>query len=125
MIHGEDVARAILAVHADFARAAGERWILTDLRVYDWWDVVSAWSADASLSSPSPSSPSAAVSGTAVEGQDRQERGNALPHARWVRELMDETGVRALPRSPEQLGRAMDGREFWDTFGLEPVRGRM
>lgn len=97
MIHGEDVSRAVLAVHANFALASGQRWLLTDLRVYDWWDIVSAWSSPA----------------------------EEHPHARWVRELMSETGVRGLPRSPEKIGRAMDSREFWDTFGLEPVRGRM
>ncbi|KAF5309303.1 hypothetical protein D9758_019053 [Tetrapyrgos nigripes] len=43
MIHGIDVARAILAVHANFSKASGERWLLTDGRVYDWWDLASAW----------------------------------------------------------------------------------
>ena len=43
MIHGSDVARAILAVHAHFDRATGERWMLTDGRVYDWWDLAYAW----------------------------------------------------------------------------------
>ncbi|KAI9621125.1 hypothetical protein H4Q26_013323 [Puccinia striiformis f. sp. tritici PST-130] len=43
MIHGLDVARAILAVLDRFALAAGQRWILTDQRVYDWWDLASAW----------------------------------------------------------------------------------
>ncbi|KAI0661845.1 hypothetical protein C8Q70DRAFT_681992 [Cubamyces menziesii] len=93
LIHGLDVARAILAVHAQFDRAAGERWLLTDLRVYDWWDLASAW------------------------GEEGKQ-------ARWVRELMQEEGLRALPRSPEVIGRAMDSREFWTTFGLEPVKGR-
>ncbi|KAH9885793.1 hypothetical protein C8Q73DRAFT_749120 [Cubamyces lactineus] len=93
LIHGLDVARAILAVHAQFDRAAGERWLLTDLRVYDWWDLAAAW------------------------GEEGKQ-------ARWVRELMQEEGLRALPRSPEVIGRAMDSREFWTTFGLEPVKGR-
>lgn len=34
MIHGLDVARAILAVHSQFSLAAGSRWIVTDGRVY-------------------------------------------------------------------------------------------
>ena len=93
LIHGLDVARAILAVHAQFDRAAGERWLLTDLRVYDWWDLAAAW------------------------GEEGKQ-------ARWVRELMQEEGLRALPRSPEVIGRAMDSREFWTMFGLEPVKGR-
>jgi len=46
LIHGLDLARAILAVHSDFPKAAGQRWLLTDGRVYDWWDLASAWGAD-------------------------------------------------------------------------------
>ncbi|KAI0754557.1 hypothetical protein C8Q80DRAFT_1093917 [Daedaleopsis nitida] len=94
MIHGMDVARAILAVHEHFDRAAGERWLVTDGHVYDWWDWAAAW------------------------GEEGKQ-------TRWVRELMNEAGVRALPRSPEVIGRGMDSREFWNTFELEPVRGRL
>lgn len=43
MLHGLDVARAILAVHDQFHIAAGSRWIVTDGRTYDWWDLASAW----------------------------------------------------------------------------------
>ncbi|PIL23160.1 hypothetical protein GSI_14469 [Ganoderma sinense ZZ0214-1] len=45
MIHGlpVDVSRAVLAVHARFDRASGQRWLLTDGWVYDWWDLASAW----------------------------------------------------------------------------------
>ncbi|KAJ7472703.1 hypothetical protein FB451DRAFT_1089591 [Mycena latifolia] len=46
LIHGADLARAILAVHSDFSKAAGQRWIITDGRVYDWWDLASAWGTD-------------------------------------------------------------------------------
>lgn len=77
----------------------GERYLLTDLRVYDWWDLAAAWA----------SASSGAVSVDAGE---------------WVLELMEETGVRALPRAPEVLGRAMDSREFWSTFGLRPEVAR-
>ncbi|TFK83736.1 hypothetical protein K466DRAFT_497870 [Polyporus arcularius HHB13444] len=94
MIHGLDVSRAILAVHGNFERAAGERWLLTDGRVYDWWDWASAW------------------------GEEGKQ-------TKWVRELMNEEGVHALPRTPEVIGRGMDSREFWDTFDLEPVKGRL
>ncbi|EKM58570.1 uncharacterized protein PHACADRAFT_90130 [Phanerochaete carnosa HHB-10118-sp] len=95
MIHGIDVARAILAVHDNFRLATGQRWMLTNTRVYDWWDLAATWGTDA-----------------------ENKRG---PQARWVRELMREEGVRALPRTPEQIGRALDSRDFWDTFELEPV----
>ncbi|KAI0819267.1 hypothetical protein BC628DRAFT_1333340 [Trametes gibbosa] len=94
MIHGLDVARAVLAVHAHVDRASGQRWLLTDARVYDWWDLASAW------------------------GEEGKQ-----PH--WVQELIREAGIRGLPRTPEIIGRAMDSREFWETFELEPVKGRL
>ncbi|KAG8685357.1 hypothetical protein FRC09_014794 [Ceratobasidium sp. 395] len=36
---------------------------------------------------------------------------------RWVLELMDEHGVRVLPRGGEVLERVLDGAEFWTAFG--------
>lgn len=61
MVHGFDVARAIMAVRDQFNLAVGSRWIVTDGRVYvscidmfflnfffiryDWWDLASAWGA--------------------------------------------------------------------------------
>ncbi|KAF7289644.1 hypothetical protein HMN09_01326800 [Mycena chlorophos] len=98
LLHGEDLARAILAVHHDFSKAAGQRWLLTDERVYDWWDLASAWRA---ASSPPDDAP-----------------------ATWVRELMREEGVPVLPRDSAYLGRVLDSREFWETFGLAPVKAR-
>ncbi|KAF8625268.1 hypothetical protein AX15_005472 [Amanita polypyramis BW_CC] len=97
MIHGIDVSRAILAVHGNFSKAAGQRWILTDSRVYDWWDLAAAW-------------------GTKSDPE---------PQARWVRELMQENDIRALPRNVELLGRALDSREFWETFDLSPIKTRL
>lgn len=109
MIHGEDVSRAILAVHSNFTPAIGQRWLLTDGRFYDWWDLASAWGETESKLKP-----------------NEAEHGGRGPQARWVRELMLEYGIRALPRSVEQIGsRGMDSREFWDTFALEPVRARL
>ncbi|CAL1717248.1 unnamed protein product [Somion occarium] len=114
MIHGEDVSRAILAVHGNFEPAIGQRWILTDQRVYDWWDLASAWGETESKEKSQ-----------SEESGSNGDEGRG-PQARWVRELMVETGVRALPRSPEQMvGRALDSREFWDTFKVEPVRARL
>lgn len=109
MIHGIDVARAILAVHENFELATGKRWLLTNNRVYDWWDLAAAWGTEF----------------TTVKGQAQPPTSSAKrdkgPHSRWVRELMREQGVRALPRAPELLGQALDSRDFWDTFKLEPV----
>jgi hypothetical protein len=38
LIHGLDVARLVIAVNSKFT--PGQRWLVTDLRVYDWWDLV-------------------------------------------------------------------------------------
>lgn len=114
MIHGIDVARAILAVHEQFPKASGQRWLLTDGRVYDWWDLASAWGSGPTSSTESDP--------TSTQSDPSEDRG---PQASWVVSLMRETGVRALPRSNESLGRALDSREFWETFGLTPLKGRM
>ncbi|KDR68548.1 hypothetical protein GALMADRAFT_78443 [Galerina marginata CBS 339.88] len=108
MVHGIDVARAILAIHGDFDKASGQRWLLTDGRVYDWWDLASAWGSPAS--------------GPEASKTTDPEQG---PQATWVRELMTETGVRALPRDVQCLGRALDSRDFWNTFGISPLRPRL
>ncbi|GJJ08166.1 hypothetical protein Clacol_002374 [Clathrus columnatus] len=115
LIHGVDVARSIIAVHRQFDKAAGSRWILTDRRViykrlgvhgvfprYDWWDLANAWGDG---------------------GADSEEVKG--PQPQWVGELMNQNGLRALPRSPDILGKSLDSREFWFTFGLEPVKGRV
>jgi len=104
LIHGADIARAILAVHHNFDGAQGQRWILSDGRVYDWWDLASAWGS--------------ASSDTTLATSPKDEHG---PQASWARELMDESGIRALPRNVELLGRALDSRDFWKTFNLSPV----
>jgi len=98
-VHGLDVAQSVLAVHREPKLAAGQRWLITDGRVYDWWELASAWG-------------SVGV-------------GSGGVHARWVQELMEETGVRALPRSPETMGRGLDSRDFWQTFGIFPLRARL
>jgi hypothetical protein len=89
MIHGKDVARAIVAMHGKFAVG---RWLLTDMRVYDWWDLASAWGS---------------TNGSTA----------TRDHSQWVRELMVEKGIKALPRTPEAMGgKALDSREFWEEY---------
>ncbi len=105
MVHGLDVSRAIIAVHTNFTKAVGQRWSLTDGRVYDWWDLASAWGTR------KPDTP--------------LEPDSCDPQARWVCELMREHDIRALPRNVELLGRALDSREFWETFGLNPLKPRL
>ena len=106
LVHGLDVARVIIAVHFSSLPSSakrGERYLVTDLRVYDWWDLVAAWGLPGREGS--------------VELAGEQPR--------WVMELMEERGIRSLPRTPEELGRALDSSDFWRTFGIMPVRGRI
>ncbi|KAK4132675.1 hypothetical protein BT67DRAFT_406174 [Trichocladium antarcticum] len=120
LVHGVDVARAVVAVVDDGAdegllqgegrweRAGrGQRWMVTDGWVYDWWGLLAGW----------------------AEVRDGEEVGEGdspgvSEQARWVFELMGEEGVRALPRAMEVLGRCYDSREFWETWGLVPLKGR-
>ncbi|KAL2913391.1 hypothetical protein HK105_207136 [Polyrhizophydium stewartii] len=100
LIHGIDAARIVLALHESFT--PGERWIATDLAVYDWWELAAAWSA-----SLSPDTGADAIREPAI----------------WVADLMRDRGVRGLPRPVSELGRALDSRETWRALGLHaPVR---
>jgi len=101
MIHGEDVARAVVAVCKRWDEAMGQRWMLTDGFVYDWWALFAGW-ADVDDEDDKPSE-----------------------QAAWVWECLREEGVRALPRPVEMLGRCYDSREFWETFGLTPLKARI
>ncbi|GAA6018141.1 hypothetical protein JCM10207_006092 [Rhodosporidiobolus poonsookiae] len=155
LIHGEDVSRAVVAVHLSPPRACnlapekekeemlvdvggegektteregrkqkGERFLLTDLRVYCWWDLVAAWapSSPSTSSSPSSSSQHVPTPSPSIAASPTTEHTPLAAH--WVQQLMLKHNVRALPRSPEELGRAMDSREFWSRFRLMPARGR-
>lgn len=82
--------------------------------MYDWWDLASAWGSAPIESTSPPLGPS-----------DQITSNNRGPHANWVRELMEETGIRSLPRNVELLGRALDSREFWKTFELNPICARL
>jgi len=106
MVHGLDVARAIVAVTENWNKSFGQRWMVTDGFVYDWWALMAGW-ADAKN-----------------EDSDQADR-EPLEQAKWVFELMKEEKVWALPRSMETLGRCYFGREFWDAFGLVPLKGRI
>jgi hypothetical protein len=78
--------------------------MLTDMFVYDWWSLAMGWGNAGS------------------KGKEEDAQG---PHPTWVRELMHEKNVRALPRSMEDLGRCYDSREFWELIGISPVRARI
>ncbi|GAA6030769.1 hypothetical protein JCM8097_008868 [Rhodosporidiobolus ruineniae] len=144
LVHGEDVARAILAVHFSPARCTsappdekedggegekgrrrrGERYLVTDLRVYDWWDIVAAHPPSSPSSSTVSSRPPAVPSPSPSSSAPETKAEHTPPHALWVSQLLEKHGVRALPRTPDELGRAMDSREFWRDFEVMPVRGR-
>ena len=47
-VHGRDVGRAVVGVcvmegWGGNGGLGGKRWIVTDLRVYDWWDLIMGW----------------------------------------------------------------------------------
>ncbi|WPH02581.1 Hypothetical protein R9X50_00544600 [Acrodontium crateriforme] len=108
MIHGLDVARAVLALIGNWENAHGQRWMLTDGFVYDWWSLFVGW---------------ADVEAANGEG-DKLDRQPA-DTAKWTFEIMAEEQVGALPRSMETLGRCYSAREFWDTFQLTPLKSRI
>ncbi|CZT16624.1 uncharacterized protein RCC_02458 [Ramularia collo-cygni] len=101
LVHGEDVARGILAVvmHAWKGVSEGQRWMLTDGFVYDWWALFAKWADD-----------------------NQEGKQGPTEQSRWVYELMGEEGVGALPRDMQTLGRCYDSREFWATYGISPLK---
>jgi hypothetical protein len=108
-VHGEDVARAIIATHKNFTQ--GQRWIITDLRVYDWYDLIMSFSA----------TPADEQEGATGE-EDQTLR---LQCSRWVGELMLEENIRALPRDMSLVGRKLDGRAFWKHHDIWPRYQRL
>ena len=106
LIHGGDVARGIVKVWEGWEGVRGRRWIVCDLRVYDWWELILSWGRES-------------VGGKGEGG------GEGLQYEKWVLELMEEEGVRALPRDKEGLGRRLDGRGFWKAVGGWPESGRL
>lgn len=106
MIHGLDVSRAVIAVTDDWKHAKGQRWMLTDGFVYDWYSLFMGWADQQAETTGKKSS-------------------TPTKQAQWVQELMREEKIHALPRSMEVLQRCYSSREFWETFGLTPVKARI
>jgi len=88
--------------------------LLTDARVYDWWDLASAWGTNTSSTESKEDEISPTILNYKILAGG--------PQYEWVRELMIEQGIRALPRDIHVLGRALDSRDFWESFGLFPVK---
>jgi hypothetical protein len=110
LVHGEDVAKAIVGAYRGRWGMGGKRWLVTDLRVYDWWDLIQDWGAEVQ---------------ERVSKKDGEEAAKALEYSKWVGELMLENGVRGLPRSAEGLGRVLDSRAFWEEIAVWPGQGRV
>lgn len=135
LVHGVDVARAIVGVHERFgAVGSGKRWLVTDLRVYDWWDLIGSWGEEEEREGEEEGGGGRkgmkrvekGEEGDGVVVKDEEEAGAERPeYAKWVGECMREEGVRALPRGPETLGRVLDSSEFWEAIGLWPTMGRV
>ncbi|KAI4283981.1 MAG: hypothetical protein L6R38_001774 [Xanthoria sp. 2 TBL-2021] len=102
LVHGEDIARAIIGCLEKWEGVGAGRWIVCDLRTWDWWDLILGWD------------------GGKKDGG--LEEGRNPEYGKWVLELMEEQEVRALPRGREILGRCLDGREFWKKVGTVPQR---
>lgn len=97
LVHGEDVARAVVACFRTFR--GGRRWIVTDGRVYDWWELVEGWS------------------------HEMEQEGTEPEYKLWLRELRDtgENGEIGLPRPLDQLGRWLDSSHFWREMKIQPL----
>jgi hypothetical protein len=135
LVHGDDVAIAILAVFEHWDRGekeardcAGQRWLVTDGFVYDWWSLFARWShpEPAASSSSSSTTITTTTSTTPPASSSTPTPASTPPpsqQSRWVFELMEsDDRVKALPRSSELLGRCYDSREFWRVFGVSPTR---
>lgn len=116
LVHGKDVAEAVLGVwgkvgRPDWGRTDtsfwGKRWIVTDGCTYDWWKL-------------------------AIElppaGTEEQTK-----YAEWVRILQKAHKVSSLPRSfaetnggaqsYQYLDRTLSSKSFWDAVGRSPTKG--
>ena len=113
VIRGEDVARAVVALHRNFTPR--KRWLLCDMHVYDWWDLTEDW-ARQTLGLAGKGGDG----GVSAEEAEKQEK-----LLKWVGELMWEEDVRALPRDIKLLGRRLDGLGFWHHMGIWPSQGRI
>jgi hypothetical protein len=112
-VHGSDVARAIIATHRKFSQ--GKRWIIADLRVYDWYDLIMSFSATTEEDGGSQAS----------KQESEDDKAMRLQCAKWIGELMVEENIRALPRETSVLGRKLDSRGFWKHHGLWPRHQRL
>jgi hypothetical protein len=101
LIHGKDVARAILAVHLGvqkYSQLRAQRWILTDQRCYDWLRLFLAWASDDQIRT---------LQHLLDYDQDIQKK--------WGRHQTLDRLVK------EGLKPRLDSKSFWDSFRLVPT----
>lgn len=79
--------------------------MVTDLFDYDWWSLILGFAGELDQEN----------------GDDKR----AETQIRWIGELMEEQGIRSLPRSVELIKPCYDAREFWRTFEIMPTRARL
>ncbi|KAI7865156.1 hypothetical protein BDF14DRAFT_1730850 [Spinellus fusiger] len=96
LIHGKDVARAIVAVHMQFQK--GQRWIVSDGGCYDWIRIFLQWGSEAQIEMARK---------LAIDDHACHK---ALGDGS-LEEIVARGGV--MPR--------LDPKEFWDTFKLQPT----
>lgn len=116
LVHGLDVARAVIAVMGNWYSSKSQRWMLTDGFVYDWYSLFVGWAEQKKEDE---------AEGSVVRPPHQKVDDLPSKQAQWVYELMEEEKIWALPRSMETLGRCYYGREFWTTFKLAPVKARV
>ncbi|KAI1613931.1 hypothetical protein EDD36DRAFT_210849 [Exophiala viscosa] len=112
LIHGVDVATGVVGVVKSDMEGAetsgslfGRRWIVADCVSYDWWLLV--WEM------------------MGVTSEDEDEEGSKIEerskYRSWIIELMEENGIKGLPRPMDALGRKLDARDFWKAIGRSPT----
>lgn len=122
LIHGVDVARGIVAMvkmHAkETTKLFGRRWIVADCVSYDWWCLV--WDL---MGESAENENRHGEQGEIKDGNETQhETEEGTKYRRWIMELMEENGIRGLPRPMDALGRKLDARDFWKAIGISPTR---
>lgn len=120
LVHGKDVAVAILGAHLCWRTVQGKRWIVTDLRVYDWWEIIMRyglrvrWKLNEERRQWEDTEQGMLIDESMRTGE------HSSGYEQWVWELMDEEGIKALPREGQRLGRRLNGRDFWKAISYGP-----
>ena len=145
MIHGNDVARAIIGAHLSLngesktkqeykddtstktflsvpETVGGLHWPVSDLHSYDWWDIFMQFGSYAREQAIAAAASGDSATINLLKGTKPED----LQYEKWVLELMAERGIRALPRDKKGDGieKLIDGRAFWEVIGDAPVEGR-